>query len=308
MVSGEEKLGVLVRQMHDRAANAPWPLSGEDIRSRRRPRARGMSNPTIFGLVGAAIVVALLAVLVGTGAGSGGHNAHRIAIPPTATTTTIPRTTTTTTDGAPRVTVPELAGKSEAQAQSAVKDLGLSVGQIHLAPGASAAGTVISQAPNAGSLVVPGSVVTITVSSGPPAVGSKANSGSQTSASPGADGAPSRSVPTTPSTTISAPLPMQVSVTSVDSVLTPYLPGGGSDAGIPAEEVSFTVTGMVSTGQIHCSVEILQNGAVVGDNTMGAGEIASTQVATYALSTDVFSLSVPTFNGTPSDAQVACDS
>ncbi len=168
MVSDEEKVRVLVRQMHDRAANAPWGLSAEDIRLRRQPRVLGMSHPTILGLVGAAIVVALLAVLVGTGVGSGGHNAHRGPVPP-ASTTTNPATTTTTTDGAPRVTVPELTGESQAQAQSALTDLRLTMGQIRIVPSANPAGTVVSQAPNAGSLVVPGSVITIAVSKGPPA-------------------------------------------------------------------------------------------------------------------------------------------
>jgi hypothetical protein len=157
--------------------------------------------------------------------------------------------------------------------------------------------------------VVPGSVVTITVSSGPPAAASGPNFGSEVLVSPRADGSPTRGVPTTSSTTTSAPLPMQVSVTSVHSVLTPYLPGGGADAGIPAEEVTFIVTGVDPTEQmIRCSVEVLQNGTVVGDSTMVAGATASAQVATSALSTDVFSLSVPTFNGTPSDADVTCDS
>jgi PASTA domain len=173
-VNDEEKVRVLVRQMHERVENTPWALRADDIRSQRRPRAVGISNPKVFGLVAAAIVIALLVVVLGTGGGSRGHNAHRVALPPTATTTapsttttTAPDTSTTTNHGPTRVTVPELAGESQAQAQSVLAELGLSVGQIHLVAGASAAGTVLSQAPVAGSLIVPGSVVTLTVSSGP---------------------------------------------------------------------------------------------------------------------------------------------
>jgi beta-lactam-binding protein with PASTA domain len=163
-VSDEERVSVLIRQMHERAENAPWALRAEDIRSQRRPRVVGISNPKVLGLVAAAIVISLLAVVLGTGVGSGGHDAHRVATPP-PTTTTAPLTTTTT-NGIARVTVPEVVGESQAVAQSTLKEVGLTVGQIHLAPATIAAGTVISQEPIAGSLVVPGSVVTITVSSG----------------------------------------------------------------------------------------------------------------------------------------------
>jgi beta-lactam-binding protein with PASTA domain len=63
--------------------------------------------------------------------------------------------------------MPELVGESQAKAESSVENLGLTVGPIDLAPSAGTAGTVIAQAPSAGSLIATGSEVLITVSSGP---------------------------------------------------------------------------------------------------------------------------------------------
>jgi hypothetical protein len=50
--------------------------------------------------------------------------------PPSTTTAPSPSTTTTTTNGTPRVTVPELLGKSQAEAESSLANLGLMLGQI----------------------------------------------------------------------------------------------------------------------------------------------------------------------------------
>ena len=163
----EEKVRDLIRQMHERATNAPWSLSAEDVRSQRR-RALRMPSPKVLGLAAAAIVIILLVVLVGTSNGSGGHRSRRpVAVPPTSTTTTTPASTTTTTSGPSRVTVPDLVGENRAQAISNLANLGLTVGQIRLIPSASAANVVVSQAPSAGSIVAAGSTVMITVSSGP---------------------------------------------------------------------------------------------------------------------------------------------
>jgi len=181
VLTEEENIRALMHQMHERANHAPWALSAEDIRSERRRRVPDVPNPKILGLVAAAIIVIVLVVLVGTGVGSGGHKVSPAALPPLTTTTApSPPSTTTTTNGAPRVTVPELLGESQAEAESSLANLGLMVGQIHLAPNAVATGTVIAQAPSAGSLVAPGSVVIITLSSGPSsaaAYGTSATSG-----------------------------------------------------------------------------------------------------------------------------------
>lgn len=162
----EEEIRGLIRQMHEKAENTLWPLSAEDIRSQRRRRGLQVPNPKVLVLVTAVIV--LVVVLVGTNIGSGGHKSHPVAVPPPSTTTTsAPSSTTTTTNGVPRVTVPELVGKGEAQAESNLANLGLTVGHIDFAPSARAAGIVLSQAPSAGSLLAPGSAVMFTVSSGP---------------------------------------------------------------------------------------------------------------------------------------------
>jgi hypothetical protein len=164
MVGEEEKVRNLVREMHDTVEHTPWLLSAEEIRGQRRRRAPQMPNPKILGLVAAVVILILVGVLVGTSISSGPH----IAAPPTSTTTAPPRTTTTTTHP-PQVTVPELVGESQAQAESDLTNLGLTVGPVDLAPSVGITGTVIAQVPGAGSLIAPGSEVVITVSSGQPA-------------------------------------------------------------------------------------------------------------------------------------------
>jgi hypothetical protein len=309
MLVEEEMVRDLLRQMHTTAENAPWPVSAEDIRARRPRRTRQMPNPTVLVLVAAAIIV-LVVVLVGVSIGTAGHKSHPLAVPPASTSTAPPlRTTTTTTHEPSRVTVPVLVGEGQAQAESSLANAGLTVSQIQRAQSSSvAAGIVISQMPSPDSVVAAGSSVAITVSSGPSPT--TANGGAVSSNAP-VRTVPSSSVPptvpTNSSVTRTAQTSLQVSVTSVVSVLTPYPPWGGYNAGIPAEEVSFTVTGMIPSGQFTCSVEVLQNGAVVGSTVMGGGETPSTTVATYTTRTDVSPLSVPTFDGTPSNARVTCD-
>ncbi len=71
-----------------------------------------------------------------------------------------------------RITVPDLVGRTQAAAASAITDAGLSVGAI--TPQSSAtvsSGMVISQSPSSGTSVSKGSVVTLIVSSGPAAGG-----------------------------------------------------------------------------------------------------------------------------------------
>jgi hypothetical protein len=178
MLTEEERVQDLVRQMHERAIHAPWSLSAEDVRSQPRRRALQLADPKLLGLAAAAIVVILLAVLVGTGVGSGGHKSHPLAVPPSTTTTPPAPSTTTTTNSTARVIVPDLLGENETQATSTLATLGLTVARISVAPSASAAGTVISQAPSIGSAVAPGSSVTLTVSSGPSATPTAATNAS----------------------------------------------------------------------------------------------------------------------------------
>ena len=66
----------------------------------------------------------------------------------------------------PFVTTPDVVGKSQAAASSAIAAAGLVVGTVTTAPSASAAGTVLSEDPAAGTQAVVGSAVNLVVSSG----------------------------------------------------------------------------------------------------------------------------------------------
>jgi hypothetical protein len=261
-------------------------------------------------LVAAAITIILVVVLVRASVESSGGKSHHVAVPPT--TTTVPpsstTTTTTTTSEASQVVVPELVGEAEAESESDLARVGLTVGQINLTQSARPAGIVISQEPPAASSAARGSSVMITVSSGPSvATTDERESSSNAPLSTAADSAPTAIVSSTPAAASSAPLSLQVSVTSVSFVLIPYPPWGGYDEGMQEKRGSFTVTGVTTTGHGTCSVDILRNGTVVGSSALGVGGPVSIRAATYALSADVW-LSVPTFSGTPSDAHLTCDS
>ena len=98
----------------------------------------------------------------------------------------------------------------------------------------------------------------------------------------------------------SQPRTLVVRVNSVSATLEPYNPQI-SHHGIPAEQVSFTVSGLPesSTGSyLHCTVAIFHSGRQVG----------STSVVTGATSMQSVSVEVigDNFAGKPSDAQVVC--
>ena len=308
MPTEEEDVRHLLRQMYRTVEATSWPISADDIRSQRRRRAVQMSNFKVLTLVAAVMIIILAVVLVRASVDSSGGKSHHVAVPSTATTVPTSSTTTTTTNESSRVVVPELVGEVEAQAESNLARVGLTVGQIHITQSARPAGIVLTQEPPAATSAVRGSSVMITVSSGPS--GATTGGGEPSSKAPlstAAGGAPTPEVSATPATTSSAPVSLPVSVTSVSSVLTPYPPRESYDAGIPEEQVSFTVTGMTTTGYVTCSVDMLQNGTVVGSGALDAGDPVSIRTATYTLSADV-SLSVPTFSGAPSDAHLTCDS
>ena len=72
--------------------------------------------------------------------------------------------------GPPPIAVPDVVGLTQAAASSAITSAGLAVGTIATASSATVpAGSVISQNPGAGTLVLSGSAVALTVSSGPSA-------------------------------------------------------------------------------------------------------------------------------------------
>jgi hypothetical protein len=66
------------------------------------------------------------------------------------------------------VTVPSVVGMMQTVAQTTLTDAGFAVGPSTTAQSATAAGTVISQSPAAGTTAAPGSAVTFVVSLGPP--------------------------------------------------------------------------------------------------------------------------------------------
>ena len=69
------------------------------------------------------------------------------------------------------VSVPDLAGMTEVEADAALEGVGLDTGTVSTVCSAATAGDVVSQAPPAGAAVAPGSLVNIALSSGTPCVG-----------------------------------------------------------------------------------------------------------------------------------------
>ncbi len=75
----------------------------------------------------------------------------------------------TGTTGVTQATVPNVVGETEATATSAITNGGLSVGTVTIESSSTVpAGEVISESPAAGTLVSPGSTVSLNISSGPP--------------------------------------------------------------------------------------------------------------------------------------------
>jgi len=102
------------------------------------------------------------------------------------------------------------------------------------------------------------------------------------------------------SPTSSGALPVRV--TSVTATLTPYNPQLAS-AGIPAEQVDFTVGGSPS-GPFVCTIKVWRSGRLVASSPLSAdppaGHPASVQESVPV------SISGRTFAGKPSDAHVDC--
>jgi len=104
------------------------------------------------------------------------------------------------------------------------------------------------------------------------------------------------------STTSGSSGALPVTITSVTATLTPYNPTLGS-AGIPAEEVDFTVGGSPS-GPFVCDVHVLYSGHEVGSTSISTNPPTG-RPATLAESVPV-TISRATFSGTPRDATVSC--
>jgi hypothetical protein len=105
---------------------------------------------------------------------------------------------------------------------------------------------------------------------------------------------------TTSSTSAKGALP--VTVTSVSATLTPYNPQYAS-AGIPAEEVAFTV-GASASRSFACTVEVWRSGKRVGSTEVTASSPADSN----ALVRESWPVTITgeTFPGYPSDARVIC--
>jgi hypothetical protein len=71
----------------------------------------------------------------------------------------------------PGVSVPDLIGMTEEDADTALEGAGLDTGAVSTVCSAATAGDVVSQVPPAGASVAPGSTVDIALSSGTPCVG-----------------------------------------------------------------------------------------------------------------------------------------
>lgn len=69
------------------------------------------------------------------------------------------------------VTVPDVIGMTEAEADTAFEGVGLDTGSVATVCSAATAGDVVSQAPPAGASISPGSTVDIALSSGTPCAG-----------------------------------------------------------------------------------------------------------------------------------------
>ncbi|MGD9954453.1 MAG: PASTA domain-containing protein, partial [Candidatus Nanopelagicales bacterium] len=67
-----------------------------------------------------------------------------------------------------KVKVPNVVGSSEAQAQSDLRNAGFDVEVIQLETSNQPEGTVLAQSPQAGTVAVRGTLVTITVAKAPP--------------------------------------------------------------------------------------------------------------------------------------------
>jgi hypothetical protein len=289
MTTEEERIQELVRQMYESADRAPWDLSPEDIRGRRRRLPAVMLDPKALVLLAAAVVLIVVGSFVF------GRAPDKSVVGSAATTTTASASRRT-------IVVPNVVGSTQTAAVSALRAVGLRIGTVSLEASSDLpAGDVITSQVAPGALAAPDSSINLTVSSGP-----LRSTGSTLATTPPTT-APANPASTTPTTTVSTPPgTLVVAVTSVTAVLTPYNPAYSS-GGIPAEQVSFDITGVV-TGSVACTVEVLHKGATVGGTTVTIGLPITTRSSTTPESVDVSPLSVATFNGTLSDARVTCRS
>jgi hypothetical protein len=80
MLTEEERVRDLIRQMYERAESTPWSISAEDIRSKQRRRTPQWPHPKALVMVAA--VILLVAVLLGVGVSR--SRAHPVVTRPAA--------------------------------------------------------------------------------------------------------------------------------------------------------------------------------------------------------------------------------
>lgn len=163
-----------------------------------RAGSRSKSAARFVMLAGSAVVLVALTV-GGLVAMIGGRDAPRVE----ATSTEPPRQAVAAVDPTPTATtprlvaVPDLVGRSLAEARDLLEAAGLTVGEITTSNGASPADTVLSMANPAGARVAPGTSIPLTIASGwnavPNLTGLTEAEAQQALAAAGLSGAASRS-------------------------------------------------------------------------------------------------------------------
>jgi len=92
-----------------------------------------------------------------------------------------------------------------------------------------------------------------------------------------------------------------VEVVTVTEALEPYNPQLANQ-GIPAEEVTFEVTGV--SGPFSCTIQVLRSGHAVGHTTVSFGSPGESPSIQESVGVD--GIEGGTFNGRPSDARIEC--
>ena len=158
MQTDEQEFAELVRGAYERAEATPWEMGPEQIRAGRRHRAMAFPDPKVIALVAAAIVLFAFGIFF---------------LRPSPSRTSSPPASTTTTSPTGSVGVPNIVGLTESRAALTLGTAGLAVGTVTTVSSSTfAAGTVIGSNPPAGTSLIQGAAVDLTVSSGPNATAS----------------------------------------------------------------------------------------------------------------------------------------
>jgi beta-lactam-binding protein with PASTA domain len=153
----EEQIQELVREMYMTAESADWDLDPETLRAQRGRRGVPLPDMKVVVLVAAAVILIVVGIVVASGT------------PARRSVASGPTTTGSTFAPGDTVTVVDVLNRSVPQATTTIENSGLHVTTTVVANNAPS-GSVLAQNPAPGSLVSRGSVVSLTVSSGPPDV------------------------------------------------------------------------------------------------------------------------------------------